>query len=75
MKITERENKRNVVLFKDIEVGEVFRMNNGNDSTYMKVNDSECNVVCLDDGEMYFTRGDVECVLFDAELIVSEVME
>ena len=73
MKITERKKEQNVVLFKDIRVGEVFRATDG--YTYMKVNDSALNATCLDDGDSCHVAEDLECIILDAELIVSEVTE
>lgn len=76
MRITERKDKRLIELFGDLNVGEVFRLAADEDErVYIKTNDGEANSVCLDDGDVCFTAAHDDCILLDAELIVSEVTE
>jgi hypothetical protein len=84
MKITERKKEQNTVMFADIRVGEVFRAVDMTDGyTYMKGNNSSLNdtlngslnAMCLDDGDLCHVANDLECIVLDAELIVSEVTE
>lgn len=80
MKITERKKEQNIVMFADICAGEVFRAVDMTDGyTYMKGNDSTLNgtlnAMCLDDGDLCHVANDLECIVLDAELIVSEVTE
>lgn len=76
MKITERKKEQNTVMFADIRVGEVFRaVDTVDDYTYMKGNDGTLNAMCLDGGDLCHVANDLECIVLDAELIVSEVTE
>lgn len=56
MKIIDK--KENTTLFKNVDIGEVFKMNDSNIYSYMKTIsisdefDKKYNAVCLNDGEL-----------------------
>ena len=51
------DNKENITLFKNVNIGEVFKMNDDSIYTYMKIisisNEfDKYNAVCLNDGDL-----------------------
>ena len=75
MKITTRKSEAKPIPFTNVYVGEVFRLYGDDEYYYIKTNDGEYNSVCLQDGDACYTRGDIDCIVLEAELIVNEVTE
>ena len=71
------DNKTNTTLFKNVDIGEVFKMNDSSTYTYMKIisisdeSGTEHNAVCLNDGELLSLGDEREVFTYPySELII-----